>query len=353
MDRELKNRVEGMIWGQCIGDALCMGTHWIYNLEDLNTFYPELKGFELPRAGHYHEGKKAGDFTHYGEAALLLLESVAESGGLDLPDFGRRFFGHFASPSYAGYLDSATRGTIENARLDASRRPPPEYSFQAGADDDQLATATSLAPVVARYHDSPEWLEQVTRATRFRQNHPRSVAYMRIYARILIELLSGTDLHSALHRAEETAAKDSEFGEELRQRFRDVFERKHLSTAEATSQLGQSCPLKSSFPAALVAVVQTPDEFEGTLLRVLAAGGDNAGRAAMAGALLGACLGKSALPQALCDRLIHKDRIATALESLCGASVRAGGKFLKQSGCARMCQAPSPSRRVAQGRASR
>lgn len=316
MEITTKQRIEGMIWGQFIGDALCMGTHWIYNLEDLKAFYPELKGFEQPRPGHYHDGKKPGDFTHYGEAAQLLLESVAECGGLDVADYGRRFFDCFSSPSYTGYLDSATRGTIENAELDATGQPPVDFGFQAGADDDQLATATSLVPVIARYHSAPDLAEQVAKATRVRQNHPRSVAYMQVYSQILVELLSGTDMHSAIHRVEETAARDPDFGGELAQRFRDVFERKHLSTIEATAQLGQSCPLKNSFPAALVAVIQTPEDFEGTLLRVLAAGGDNAGRAAMAGALLGAHLGVGAISQSLRDSLVHRERIAVALETL-------------------------------------
>jgi ADP-ribosyl-[dinitrogen reductase] hydrolase len=313
---DVRERMEGMIWGQFIGDAMCLGTHWIYNLEDLKVFYPQLEGFEMPRAGHYHDGKKPGDFTHYGEAALLLLESMAESGGLDVKDYGTRFLRYFSSSGYSGYLDSATRGTIELAKLDANGQPGDGYDYQSGADDDQLATATSLAPVVARYRNAPDLLDQVAKATRVRQNHPRSVAYMKVYARILVELLQGTDLHSAVHRVQEEASKDADYGAELALRFKDVFERKHLSTSEATAQLGQSCPLKNSFPSALLAVVQTPDEFEGTLLRVLAAGGDNAGRAAMAGCMLGAHLGMSAIPETLCNRLTHRDRIAGALQAL-------------------------------------
>jgi len=311
-----QSRVEGMIWGQFIGDAMCLGTHWIYNLADLQAFYPDLKGFEPPRPGHYHEGKQPGDFTHYGEAALLLLESMAERGDLDTRDYGKRFVAHFGSAEYAGYLDSATRGTLENARLGLNHEPSQDFDFQSGADDDQLATATSLAPVVARYEATPGLAEQVARATRVRQNHPRSIAYMQIHARLLVELLSGTDLHSAVHRVQETTVQDPEFGPELALRFRDVFERKHLATTEATAQLGQSCPLKNSFPSALVAVIQTPDDFEGTLLRVLAAGGDNAGRAAMAGAWLGAHLGLEAIPQSSREKLRHKNRIQTALASL-------------------------------------
>jgi len=311
-----QSRVEGMIWGQFIGDAMCLGTHWIYNLADLQAFYPDLKGFELPRPGHYHEGKQPGDFTHYGEAALLLLESIAERGGLDTTDYGKRFVAHFGSAEYSGYLDSATRGTLENVRLGANNEPSLDFDFQAGADDDQLATATSLAPIVARYHATPGLAEQVARVTRVRQNHPRSISYMQIHAQILVELLSGTDLHSAVHRVQETTAKDPEFGPELALRFRDVFERKHLSTTEATAQLGQSCPLKNSFPSALVAVIQTPEDFEGTLLRILAAGGENAGRAAMAGAWLGAHLGLEAIPGPFCEKLRHRDRIQAALQSI-------------------------------------
>jgi ADP-ribosylglycohydrolase len=167
--------------------------------------------------------------------------------------------------------------------------------------------------VVARYWNSPDLAQQVERVTRVRQNHPRGVAYMQVYAQILVELLAGTDLHSAIHRVQESAGKSPEFGDELTQRFKDVFERKHLSTTEATAQLGQSCPLKNSFPSALLAVVQTPDDFAETLLRVLAAGGDNAGRAAIAGAMLGAHLGYLAIPDYLRQQLVAKDRIAKAV----------------------------------------
>lgn len=305
-----------MIWGQLIGDAFCLGTHWIYNLHDLKTFYPELEGFEAPRPGHYHEGKAPGAFTHYGEAALCLLDSVADSGRLDVVDFGTRFVAHYGSPEYKGYLDSATRGTLENASVDAKGQVAEGFAFQAGADDDQLATATSLAPVVARYFGSPEMEDRVAEVTRVRQNHPRSIAYMETFAQILAALLKGTDVHSAVHQVQETAAKHPQFGDELAQRFKDVFERKHLDTSVATEQLGQSCPLKNSFPAALLAVIQTPDDFAGTLRRIAAAGGDNAGRAAIAGALLGAHLGIDAIPEALREKVSEKPRIDAAIEKI-------------------------------------
>src|ERR1700745_3022542 len=76
------DRLRGAVWGQFVGDAAAPGTHWIYDLDELSSKFPGgVIGFETPMEGHYHFGKKAGDQTHYGDGALVLLESIASSGG--------------------------------------------------------------------------------------------------------------------------------------------------------------------------------------------------------------------------------------------------------------------------------
>jgi len=314
------DRLRGMVWGSFLGDAAGLGTHWIYNLEDLREKYPEgVGGFEEPRPGHYHAGKEPGSFTHYGDASLLLLESIAEEGGFDAGLFGQRFVERMAPGVYDGYVDSATRGTVENYRDWTDRHPGEPYDFQNGADDDQLATATSLPALAVRYAGTANWLERVEDLARVRQNNGRAIAYARTQADLLGELLQGTDLHSALHRVEERAGKDPDFGPELLRRFRDAFERKHLSMERATGELGQACPLISSFPAALHALLREPEDFRACITGILAAGGDNAGRASLAGGCLGAHLGEAALPPAWKERVQARDRIERALEAILAA----------------------------------
>lgn len=70
---------------------------------------------------------------------------------------------------------------------------------------------------------------------------------------------------------------------------------------------------KKQLPSALLAVVQTPDKFTETLLRVLVVGGDNAGRAAIAGAILGDRLGYRTIPDSLRQQVVAKDRMANAV----------------------------------------
>ena len=44
--QDLTNRVRGSIWGQLVGDAYCLGTHWIYDLDELQRTFPGgIRGF--------------------------------------------------------------------------------------------------------------------------------------------------------------------------------------------------------------------------------------------------------------------------------------------------------------------
>src|SRR5689334_4039769 len=109
----LTDHLKGTIWGQFVGDAFCLGSHWIYDLNQLDNRFPGgVNGFDAPEAGHYHAGKNPGDFTHYGDAALLMLQSIAQQGHFSPQDFGARFVALFGSDQYRGYLDHATKGTL-------------------------------------------------------------------------------------------------------------------------------------------------------------------------------------------------------------------------------------------------
>ena len=114
-DHELADRIRGALWGTFVGDALCLGSHWIYNLGEMaQRFGPAgPQGFDEPAEGHYHYPKRSGELTHYGEGALVLLESMAAHGRLDL----------------AGLLGALPRA-IRFARI--HRLPRPRHEGHAG-----------------------------------------------------------------------------------------------------------------------------------------------------------------------------------------------------------------------------
>ncbi len=325
----LEDRLAGMIVGALVGDAAALGSHWIYNLQDIEKQFPGgPRGFDASAEGHYHFGKTPGAFTHYGDAALSVLKAVAEAGRGDPVVIGRAWAADcIPQNGYEGYFDSASRGTAETylGWLDGGNTPE-SYDWQQGADDDQLATATSIAPVVAAHFQDQGWAGAIGLATRVRQNNARAVAYNRVFGALLRELLAGRDLHSAFHRVEAQLDGSTEpLDLEIRRKLGEAFGLKHKSVAEATQTLGQSCPLLCSFPSAAHAAIKYPEDFKTCILEILGAGGDNAGRAAIAGALLGASLGLGQLPSDWIDRLQDKEVILTAADTL----AKLGGKGLQ------------------------
>lgn len=313
------DRIGGAVWGQFVGDAFCLGSHWIYDLAELEQRFPGgPRGFEEPVAGHYHYGKKPGDLTHYGDGALLLLRSLRERNGFDAPDFGSRFVSLIESSEYKGYRDHAARDTAANYRAYRALHPDGAYGYQDGADDDQPASIIRLAPLVARYFRDADLPDIVERATRVCQNNDRTVAYNQAHAMILRELFNGCTLDDGVRRAAEQVSRLEPEGAAVAEKIEDARSGRDLSVREATLKFGQSCPLAGSFPAALQCALHYADDFGAALRATAAVGGDNAARAAMVGSWLGASLGIQALPAGWRESLAARDEISGAVEWLVG-----------------------------------
>jgi ADP-ribosylglycohydrolase len=212
----LVEQISGAVWGQFVGDAFCLGSHWIYDPAEMARRFPGgPHGFETPAEGHYHAGKRSGDLTHYGDGALLQLLSLVRRGGFDEKDFGARFVAMIESPGYRGYRDHAAKGTVANAQAFRQTHPGEEYGYQGGADDDQPATVSRLAPVAARHFNDDDYPAVVERATRVCQDNDRAVAYAEAHAMILRELFSGNGLESAVRRVRESISAEVPHGTEV------------------------------------------------------------------------------------------------------------------------------------------
>jgi ADP-ribosylglycohydrolase len=311
------DRISGAVWGQFVGDAFCLGSHWIYDLSELEGRFPGgPKGFDEPAAGHYHAGKRPGDQTHYGDGALLLFRSLRERTRFDASDFGSRFVSLIESTGYTGYRDHAAKGTVVNYRAFRAAHPDQAYGYQDGADDDQPASITRLAPLVARYFKNSDLEGIVERATRICQNNERAVTYNLTHALILRELFSSSSLNDAVSRAAKNALQLGPEGVKLAGKIADAVAGRDLPVRDATLKFGQSCPLEGSFPAALQCALHYAGDFGEALRATAAAGGDNAARAAMIGTWLGASLGCQAMPARWRASLAAREEIASGVEWL-------------------------------------
>ena len=166
----MDEKIKAAVLASLVGDALSLGVHWEYNPEHILKTHGRVNTFLAPKPGSYHGGKSAGDFTHMGDQTMVLLESVVQSGGFDLQDFARRWRDMFKS--YSGYVDQATRKTLQNFDGGAS----PQTS---GADSNELAGAVRMAPLFCALHDKPELLLQAAHEqTAMTHNNPAALAQL-------------------------------------------------------------------------------------------------------------------------------------------------------------------------------
>ena len=90
-DLSTADRAAGAIMGAFIGDAMGLGPHWYYDLDELHRDYGTwITDYTDPRPGRYHDGLKAGQLSQAGFILKLTLESLVARAGYDQADFCRR-----------------------------------------------------------------------------------------------------------------------------------------------------------------------------------------------------------------------------------------------------------------------
>ena len=80
----MKNKAQAMVLASLAADSLALGAHWIYDTEKIEKDIGRVDRLLAPPEKSYHPTKKRGEFTHYGDQTLLLLESICEKGAFDL-----------------------------------------------------------------------------------------------------------------------------------------------------------------------------------------------------------------------------------------------------------------------------
>ena len=280
----MKEKPKAMVLASFAADSLALGAHWIYNTRVIDKKFGRVDHYIKPERPTYHPTKDRGEFTHYGDQTLLLLESVAECNGFNLTDFSGRWqvlFDH-----YDGYMDGATKGTLENL---ASGKSPAE----AGSGSDDLAGAARIASLVYAYrHDLQELVAAARAQTAFTHNHSAVIESAAFFATITCEILAGTAPLAAIEKARKDEAHSDLFGEWIQMGLESA----GRDSRQAILDLGQMCEIPAAFPAVIHLVAKYENDLEAALVENVMAGGDSAGRGLLAGMVLGAHLGMAAIP---------------------------------------------------------
>lgn len=321
-------RKQGAILGALVADAASLGFHWLYDADRLADVAGAKPEFAAPNprdyegvAGYFaHADKSPGDVTHYGEQMAVALRSLAQNGGAWMPaDYLAEFRATFErGGSFSGYIDAATRGTLDNAKEAEAKgegegsKEDVELSLKVGADDAQMPAFSKLPPIVARYAGDPRLLEIAEEAIRITNNHDEAVAYALFGARALEQVILG---ESILHAMKSAAAEAPDSAREVIESALALDENRPKYIAE---HFGAACYTRMAMPVS-VTILRDHLVFVDGVRQNIFAGGDNAGRGIFVGAMLGAAggIGGDGIPLSWLSRLSGLERYLTQVEAAC------------------------------------
>ena len=303
----MQENAQAMVLASFLADSLALGAHWIYDTKEIEQRFGRVDRLLQPLPGSYHKSRNKGEFTHYGDQTLVLLETLATGNGFSLAGFAERWRQLFTS-NYTGYVDKATATTLENL----SRG---EELWQAGSHSSDLGGAARIAPLIYRYRDDQAHMREAVRMqTMMTHNNPAVLAGADFLARTVWQIFQGSTPVAAMETALDEGVEDLD----LDLRIRGGLDSAGKETKTVIGKFGQMCAIAAALPGAVHLIATYEQDLRAALIENVMAGGDSAARGMVVGMVLGASLGMNTLPQDWLHELCQRENITKLLASLDG-----------------------------------
>ena len=342
--KNIADRAAGAVAGALIGDALGLGPHWYYDLDQMRTDYGGwIDGYTDPKPGRYHEGLKAGDLSQTGRITLALLRSVVNKRGYDEDDFTRRIDDHFLSEMDGSPFSGPGGYTNQSIReLYRARVKEKKPWGLTGDYADTTEAAERGVVLAARYALAPaEGARAVGSNIRLTQVDPFVAALSASFCTVVGALVRGLpfdgELSSTLYGMVEKG--ELPFTHAVLVENKDKYDQNpeapsaslpfpdgllfpsHIWRAAKDPEVaiepawkvslvyGMPCSILCMLPAAYYLGARFQDDFESAVLHAVNGGGQNMSRAMLTGTLVGAQVGFSGIPARFVEGLSDSEEI--------------------------------------------
>lgn len=355
----IQERAAGAIMGAFVGDALALGPHWYYDLDELRRDYGEwITDYTDPKPGRYHAGLRAGQLSQAGFVLALLLRSLVACGRYDEGDFCRRLDEDLL-PLLDGTPISGPGGYTSQSIREAWRRRVEQgrpWGQTGGHADTTEAVERTLALAVRYTLDFQQLARAITRNTLLTQVDETVVSMTVAYGAVLGLLVQGHALDADLSDQLMKRVKDGTLpfhavtSDRLQPprsgdpdpprvgRFASpdaLLTPSYMAVAAVDPDIriepawkvsivyGMPCAIYHQLPAAYYLAARFRDDFESAVLHAVNGGGQNQARAMLTGALVGAQVGLSRIPQRFLDGL-ENSAVLVRLAADLAASLEGG-----------------------------
>jgi ADP-ribosylglycohydrolase len=353
MNKEnIKNRAKGALIGAFIGDAIALGPHWYYDLEEQYKDYGEwITDYTDPKAGRYHEHQKAGDLSQAGYILKLMISSINENNGYHQENFCKKIDEELFTKIDGIPTHGPGGYTSQSIREVYRQRVEQGLSWdEVGSRADTTEAVERTLALAVRYALDTKTLAKTISHNTFITQVDDIVGSMTVaYGAVLAQLIKGEKLDSKISLKLMDLVKKNElpFHAVTSDGFQPPkpgskdpsniglfaspdalltpgFIAKAANDPELMIEpawkvsyvYGMPCAIYHILPASYYLASRFKDDFESAILHALNGGGQNQARSILTGALVGAQVGFSNIPQRFIDGLNEKDELLKLADEL-------------------------------------
>lgn len=306
-----RDRARGALVGLAVGDALGMPTQY-FPREKIIERYGLIDDFYAgPADNELSNGVPAGHVTDDTDQAVILGELLVEGGGsVDVLEFSRRLIAWETRMRASGSLDLLGPSTLKALTLVANGVSPDE----TGRWGDTNGAAMRITPVgiVVQVEPIAQLVDAAENANRVTHNTGVAIAGAAAIAAAVSSGIAGRDFDRSIESALAAAREGQRRGEyvagaDVADRIRwaiDLVQGRSIADAlDLIYRLvGVGVATQEAVPAALAIASLFPDDAWDACRHAASLGGDCDTIAAMAGAVVGAHVGVSSVP----DQILRK-----------------------------------------------
>lgn len=262
-----RQRATNLIESALMADSYCLGLHWIYDHDLLDSGPLDNSRLNAPLS-HWHGAKGAGDMTHYGDQLWHLYRYFLSVSDFDI-DLYRQQWSAFML-RYHGYLDKASACTLDN--MTHGIEP-------SGSASTELSVTARIACPLLHNHNPETYLEQVETLTRMTHDSDLAVAASRFLAATLWHCLQGQPLKQAI------ADRIDSLPSDMQAKVHQGIESAASDTVTSLRHFGIACDIHHGLPGVMHLLHRYSDPVL-MLQENARAGGDSSARAMVAILLL-------------------------------------------------------------------
>ena len=322
------DRIRGALLGLFIGDALAMPVHWYYDTDALQRDYGKINGYVKPRNPHpdsilwrssfpvlrgvadilhdqrqywgkrnihYHQFLEAGENTLNVKLARELL-ALLEQDGSYAPDSWLERMVSFLTSSDSHkdtYLEEYIRYFFTTYANNG------ELTGCGRQDENHIGGYSLMLPLTIACSGQADYARKLSlEHLALTHGGPSMRTWGTFIASILLDLLKGNSMKDSIKAAAPESGIDLDI--ELYEKLTD-----YPDTTVVTKHFSSACYVDYAVPATIFLALKYEMAPENGIIANTMCGGDNAGRGAVLGALLGAVNGIKGWPAEWVDGLLH------------------------------------------------